>query len=480
MDTLVAHHCCYAELPKSLDFMCSIYTKTGYYADYNPSDDLSTWKYNCTDCCVTYEVYERLLRELKEMNVEDFYRTKVQPSLLAFLRMQNRGIDVDVDLRTKRAWHAAQELEKDTEELSKKVGYDINPNSPKQMKELFYDKLKLHPKMNRKTGKVTCDEKALLAIKKDSPHVAGLVDTILALRENKKLIGTFLNSELNSRNQLTTSYHPGGTKNGRLSSSTNLDGTGGNVQQIPSGSFREIYIPPEGYIWIKADLSQAEFRCVAWLAGIRRVIELYTENPLFDIHTWNASENIYKVPLSAITPSQRFIAKCGVHGGNYGMHARTASAIYGMSYEDAKHAIESYINSMPELNDWWSDIRADIQTARVLRTPQGRIRMFFGRLDDALFRSAYSFKPQAMVADVIAEALGRAEESLSAVGGLPIIQVHDEIDFIVPKDNLDKALPLVKQIMEIPIIVEGTPEPLIIPTEVSYGPNWYDQTEWNN
>ena len=95
-----------------------------------------------------------------------------------------------------------------------------------------------------------------------------------------------------------------------------------------------------------------------------------------------------------------------------------------------------------------------------------------------MFRSAYSFIPQATVADMIAKAIMDSFKVLAPFDTHAILQVHDEIDFITPDSQLQNVLPLIKSLMEFPVYFEGISAPLIIPAEISYGPNWFDQTDW--
>ena len=101
MDTMIAHHCCWSELPKSLDFLTSIHTNIGYYGDYNPSNDDSTWKYNLFDCIATFQVALELEQEMKELNVYDFYNNHCQPLMLALTKAGNRGVLIDIERREK-------------------------------------------------------------------------------------------------------------------------------------------------------------------------------------------------------------------------------------------------------------------------------------------------------------------------------------------------------------------------------------------
>jgi hypothetical protein len=101
MDTMLAHHACYCEFPKGLEFLASIYTRTPYWADYDYMDDESVWKYNCTDCAVTYESSDAIAKELRDLNLEEFYRNQIHNAFYSVTRTQERGVLVDETLRTK-------------------------------------------------------------------------------------------------------------------------------------------------------------------------------------------------------------------------------------------------------------------------------------------------------------------------------------------------------------------------------------------
>ena len=157
-DTLLLHHCCYSELPKSLDFLASVYTRVPRYSDYDPSSDLSTWRYNAMDCCVTWEVHKAIMKEAKDLNVWDFYKRVVEPTMLALTRCQNRGTRIDLGKRTLLQRETESKILELEKQIDGEVPGGLNPQSPKQMKEYFYGQLRLTPVISRYTGKPTLDE----------------------------------------------------------------------------------------------------------------------------------------------------------------------------------------------------------------------------------------------------------------------------------------------------------------------------------
>jgi len=475
LDTLAGHHVLLPELPKSLDFLCSVYTKQPRYSDHNPGNDEDEWRYNCFDACITLEVSLVIEQELREAGLWTFYKEHVEKTMLALTHAQNRRICVDVKRRELIRVSEEARLTESLNSLTKQTGLtEFNPNSPKQVMEFLLSrglKIPLH----HKTKKPTTEEKALVRMRDKAPEV----QTILDCRESTKLIGTFLTSELDENGLLETSYNVSGTKNGRISSSKTIWETGGNIQQIPKTSFRRLLIPREGSVFVKTDLKQAEAMVVVWRARIRRLIERYLNDPLFDIHTWNASENVYHVKEADVTEDQRFNAKCGVHGGNYGLGAKTASLTYRVPFPIAKRAIEAYRKALPEIALWWKEVEEKVTRTRTLRTVQGRRRVFMGRLDHSTFRSAYAFEPQATVADVINRVFFVTDRELPLVSPrcFPLLQAHDEIVFEVEKGYEDKCLDVITRAYHVPLKFPEVDEPLVIPVEIKIGPNWWDLEE---
>lgn len=471
MDTMVAHHVCYSELPKALDFLTSIYTRIPYYSDYDRASDLSTWTYNCYDCIATFKVAERLEKEMKDLEVSDFYRDLAQPAMIALARAGNRGILVDQEERKKLDRETEIELEEVKKSLARVAGFEVNPNSPKQVKELLYGVLKLAPQFHHKTRKETTDEAAIDRLQSKYPEHRELFELLIKYRELTKLLSTFIRSELNVHGRMETSYNATGTVTGRISSSTTIEGLGGNMQQVPRGDFRRIYTASPGKVLIKADLSQAEMRAVAWFAKIWSLIENFS-NPEFDVHKWNATL-IYGVPLEEVTPDQRRQAKHCLHSANYRGSPRTAVKHAKISYQLAKHALEQYKSALPELVRWWGEIEEEVRTFGRLRTPFGRLRIFFGRRDEALFRSATAQLPQSTVADIINRGFFLLDEKLPE-GCFPLLQAHDEIVVEALEERADECVNLIRECLEIPISFPGLP-PLTIPAEISKGPNWWNQ-----
>jgi uracil-DNA glycosylase family 4 len=477
MDTMVAFHCCYSELPKGLDFLCSIFTKYPYYSDYSVMVDSSLWFYNCMDCIATFEVCLALEEEMKDLNVDAFYHRHAQPLMMALSRAGNYGPKVDLLARDKMRTTLEAELVDIKTKLLGLVGFELNPNSSTQMMKYFYHQLALKPIINRKSGNPTLNEEALKTLAVKNERVAIPISLILDYREKTKLIGTFLDSKLNPEGRLPTSYNAAGTTTGRISSSKTIFGLGGNLQQIPRGEFRRIFVAPPGKVLIKTDLSQAEARAVAWYANIHFLIKAF-QTPGFDIHRWNAAI-VFNKTEADVTKKERQTSKALVHGANYGLGHITAARLAGVPTNVAKQALERYKETLKELGMWHQDIRARVMKDRRLYTPLGRMRMFFGRMDEETFRSAYAFLPQSLIADIINQAFFTLDKSLPA-GCRLILQVHDELVIEADESLVPEVIALMRTAIEIPIRFENVDVPMIIPQEIKIGPNWFDTKEYTN
>lgn len=479
LDTMIAQHTCYAEMPKGLDFLASIYTDIPYYSDYDPSVDQQTWIYNCWDCVTTFQVAERLEKELHELGLWEFYYNHINEAHPALALTQQWGVKIDTVLREKMKVEKCAErdvLQKRVEEI---IGASINLGSPKQLQELLYQKMGLPVQLNHNTKRPSTDKFAMEHLMKRCPVHAELLETIRKHSELDTLISGFLNCELSYDSRIYTNYSISGTVTGRLSSSKPLFTPGTNLQNIPirtkSGKLlRRVFVADEGYSLIKADLSQAEFRIIVWLAKILRIVQKYQENPDFDIHYWVASI-IYRIPEDQITKDQRGIAKNGVYGGNYKMYYTTAARVYGLPLSIAKFVLDEYRAAIPEIPIWWGEVDHEISRSSTIVSPLGRKRVFFGRHDDELHRAAYSHSAQCIVADIINRALTLIVESFPPVDCRPVMQIHDELVLLCRTELVREYAAKLRRIMEYPIIFPGVDVPLVIPADISSGPNWLDQ-----
>lgn len=476
-DTMLSHHLLYPELPKGLDFQSSIYTDHPMYWGYDSRSTESTAFYNCMDCVVTFECAEAHEAEMRKRGLWNFYRTVVNPAVQNLLYIQSRGVKIDFEAREKIKAQTQQEIEEIKGRLHRVVGQEINPWSPKQVAELVYKKWKLPIQIKPRTKAVTTDDDALSSLARKSPVHAGPINDILACRQKRVLISTFCDMAL-CGGRVHTSYNLGGTVTSRLASSATYDDIGGNLQNIPRGNFRKVFVADRGKVLIKADLSQAEYRVLIWKARITRVIDRLLYDPKFNIHMWNASENIYKIPIAQVTTQQYDNAKNGVYGANYGIGALKVSRMYNMEPREAKFIIDSYHASVPEVKSvYQTEIVQALMETRELVNPFGRRRQFYGRMDDDTFREAYSHYCQSTVADLILCAVNSISECVDEMAELGfnlLLQVHDELVAECDEDKAEQGVMFMRKHMEREMVIPGAPCPLVIPCNTKIGINWFD------
>jgi len=460
MDTMLLHHVIYAELPKGLDTLCSIYTRYPYYKDI-PSKgggDEEFWRYNCLDSCVTLECALKLRQEAEEFGVWDYYVERVNPLIWPLLQMQSKGIKVDAKMREKVAEETSARIAEYEDTLTSILGHELNVNSPKQMKEVLYKELGLPPR--RKDGAITTNEAAIRKLKKKFPDNP-VLDLVLKIRKERKLLSTYLTTPYDEDGYMRCSYNIAGTKGTRISSSKTVFGTGGNLQNIPAGTVRRFLVADEGKIFVAGDLSQADARCVAYLAQEETMIEIFSD-PSVDFY-----EEVAKMVFG--TGAERQTIKKVVHASNYCMGAETLSSILEVSMNEAKEIMAKYAQTFPRIGVWHLQVEQQLRKTRILEFPFGRKRIFFGRFNGVMFRDAIAAVPQSTVAEVLHQAI------VSIHGCMPeymdlILHVHDSLTVQCPEDKEEEAREMVKRAYDVPITIHR--RTFTIPVKIKSGRNW--------
>jgi len=478
LDTMVAFHCVYPELPKSLATLCSIYTDQPYYKDMIREGDY--YKYNSLDCMVTYECALKIKKELIEFRTWAVYRNIVHPILNILLDMESKGLRVNLEKKHLAAISTLEEIKLLQAKWDKGVGHALNVNSPKKMAEFLYDELGLPAQYNRKTGRLTTDVKSLHRLAAKYPSI--VFDFIQKLREVRKVHSTYLTAIVDKDNRIRCSYVLYGTKSGRLASKMSRFGSGMNLQNVPKGICREVVIPDEGYMFISGDLSQAEMRVVAWLANDSILINTFESGKdVFEV----VASIIFDVKVEDVTPEQRKLAKHISHACNYGMGPMTLSEISGLSFADSKDKLNLYHINFPRIRMWQMEIEAKLRKVRMLDTPMGRRRTFFGRWNNALIRDAYSYIPQSTVSDVVLMGMIELDRRLPKDCNI-LLNIHDEIVIQIPinythlpaepvtvKDPRTRAhqiIELMVECMTVPIQIND--RILKIPVNTKHGYDW--------
>jgi DNA polymerase len=508
-DTLLAHHTLYPRLPHNLGFLTSQYVDFPYYKDEKDIfkeggsiDDF--WRYNCSDCCVTFAVYEAELKELKAQGLDEFFFghvMQVQPEI-----SESTTTGVLVDIEKKEALHSV--IGKDVAKLSETViqaardaindqTYKLNPNSAPQLSSFLFDRDKLGLKYHRKSA----DAKARSDLMED-PRTGILAKTFLTAlgkyNEENKFLSTYVSTTIDPDNRFRAEFKQFGVSKapGRLSSAKTLWGSGGNAQNQPHRAY-EMYLADNGCVMIYFDLAQAEARFVAWDAWIETWIEDFERARLdgnFDAHR-SLAATMFKMDYDSVpkadfldknglsqkdpncdhaslTPTKRFVAKRCRHGLNYRMHIARLAETTGLPYPQAASNFYLYHRTNPELAVWWKNVEREVRKNRMLFNSYGRRFITLERLENSdIMDSIIAFKPQSTIGDKTQKVWYQChqDERWDKSKARIALNVHDALYAISTPAYAKTALSIMKKYAEEPIMVKRTADgkvtPMIVPAD---------------
>ena len=510
MDTMLAHHCLWSELPHGLDFLCSMYTDQPYYKDEGKLVDRAMksdkWQqyleYNAKDSTSTYKCYEELSQELEDHKLWEFFREQYLRLLPALLGASLRGLPVSLKQRKLLKDTYNEVLSKVGKVLNEMVGYEINPLSPKQIHKYIYDELCIPKQYNPATGKVTADEITLrrMTIKYPLPQLR----LIFQFRKlAKQLSPQYIDMAFDAHDVcIRTQFNIMGTVTGRLSGTTAPTGSGGTFQTFPREGLKltfdnalkpkllvapkyvasendtnftvelpdmkSQFVVPYPYVLLCPDYKQAETYLVAHYARETTLVDLLFSGA--DIHKTTAAKIIYKKDISEVTKDERYLAKRTGHAANYGMGPRRFMDVLAkddvfLPMRETRLLLSRYHDGYPNIRRiYHKEVREELIRSRRLYNFLGRMKWFLGRLDDDTFRSAYSFKPQSGVSDLLNRALIIISDHLPICG-----QQHDSLWALSHIDDIEKNITLLCLAMQIQVII-GNYE-FYIPNDMKYGPS---------
>lgn len=458
-DIMAAHHLIDPELPHDLAYLTSIYTDVPYYKD-DPKDEGKGWSsltpserlwiYNGKDVEIPLMLHPILTKELETLGLLDIYEGYVMPLVRAMWRIERRGMLIENGYREILSQEAKDRLTALQKEMEEKVGFSLNPNSPKQMMDFLYNRLKLPVQYHRKTRKPTADKETLNKLFSRYPNP--IFKLALDIRDVNKDIGTYLDAQISPDGRARGRYNVCGTETGRSSCSKFYDGTGMDMQNVPRSEngkpdIRRVFIAPEGKVLISYDLWQAEAYCVAAFSGSRVFLDRLKQGK--KIHTLVASW-VFGKPEEEVSSEEYSLAKRLVHAANYGLGPNLFSVLARCTVARAKELLGIYRKYAPEISQWHREIQMELEKTRKLITPFGRIRFFRNRFGDEMFREAYAHLPQSTIADYLHQALVKFEYSYFK--GAQIVQegfdsmviecdegLEEEVDRLISK-CFDKTL----------------------------------------
>ncbi|HBG46026.1 MAG TPA: DNA polymerase I [Deltaproteobacteria bacterium] len=424
----------------------------------------------CKKACNILKIAELLKAELQGNGLWDLYIDMELPLARVLSEMEALGIKVDRE----KLLLIAKEIEIELSSLEKRIyaaaGMEFNINSPKQLADLLFDRLKLKPVKKTKKGYST-DEEVLtqLASVHEAPRL------IIGFRQLSKLKSTYVDALSALVNPATgrvhTSFNQTVTATGRLSSSRP------NMQNIPirgemAGRIREAFVAEAGYSFVCADYSQIELRIVAHLSEDPLLIDAFMKDE--DVHTRTASE-VFGLMPGLITTEMRRRAKAINFGIIYGMGPFGLSTELGISMKEATDYINRYFDRYRLVKDFIDRTVAEAAERGYTRTVFGR-RRFIPELKSPVEstvrlgnRLAINTPIQGSAADMIKAAMISISAALKdrRMRTRMLLQIHDELIFESPSEEVDDAKELVRAEME-GVVALKVP----VKVNIETGPDW--------
>ncbi len=426
-----------------------------------------------TDSATVLALHHYFAPMLQEMSLEPLLRDLELPLLEVLVDMEWDGITIDRALFRKLSDELSGDLHRLEQEITRVAGMEVNLNSPRQLASVLFERLQLPVLKKTKTGPSTDADvlEQLAAMGHELPRL------VLEYRELQKLKNTYVDTLPERINRKTgrihTSFNQAGAATGRLSSAEP------NLQNIPirtarGEAIRAGFIPRQGWVFLVADYSQIELRIMAHLSGDPAFIEAFRQGG--DIHQQTAAL-IFNVPPEQVTPEMRARAKTINFATIYGQGAFALSRQLGISHEDARGFIARYFER-------FSGVRAFLDRQIELARQQGYVETLFKRrryipeLKERNFslraygeRNAQNSPLQGSAADLIKLAMVKIHRAIRGRGlaGRMLLQVHDELVFEVPPEEVDAVSELVREHMENVVALQV---PLVV--DIGVGPNWLE------
>lgn len=465
-DTMIAHYLLNPELRHNMDYLAETYL--GYQTIHieeligpkgknqlnmrhiNPE---KICNYACEDADITLQLYTILEKKIEEQELNRLLYDIELPLIYVLADMEYTGVKLDKSALAEYSKKLTNELISIESEIYKEAKIEFNINSAKQVGEVLFDKLQIVEKPKKtKTGQYVTSEETLQNLKNAHP----IVGKILDYRGLKKLLSTYVDALPQlvdpKDGKLHTSYNQTVTSTGRLSSSNP------NLQNIPiredqGKEIRKAFIANNGCKFLSSDYSQVELRIMAHLSNDSNMI--YAFNSGEDIHAATASK-IFKVPIELVTSDMRRKAKTANFGIIYGISVFGLAERLNIPRSEAKQLIDGYFETYPQVKEYMDK---SIEMAR----EKGYVETLFGRkryLPDInsrnatvrgyAERNAINAPIQGSAADIIKVAMNNIFDHLNKAGlqSKMILQVHDELNFNVNENEIEKVKEIVSKEME--------------------------------
>lgn len=468
-DTMHAMKVLWPELDSNLGNVGRIYTKRTYWKDDgkveseegkkkdwgNVRDWTRHYLYNCRDTTGTFESSRGQLKDLGERNLGSFYFNYLSRLTSPVREMCATGMPLDIECQTRLKEETEEKIESLTESFHAKIGEELNPNSPTQIKDwLKGAKVNLPKKYDKDTGfyKETTDSNAIkkIRLKNDLPGLRELQE----IKSLQKALSSYIDFDIRPDARLSYSLNITGTETLRWSGNKDAWDRGFNIQTIPREggevSIKSMFLAPEGYSFLECDLRQAESRFVAYDAADKTLIDMLESGADVHSHVGNAilrqmGRDPSGIPKEEFKSTWRQLGKKAGHGLNYGMKASVfVETVFNeldmiITKKDAELITAAYYSLFPGIPRWHAWIRRELYEKRKLTAPSGWERYFYGRPGDDMFKEGAAWRPQHTIPWITNHLmLHLADRRKSGdVDFNFITQVHDSLILLVPDARLE-------------------------------------------
>ena len=430
--------------------------------------------YAAADADMTGRLREALEGPVASQGFTHLMTDMEMPLVPVLITMQRHGIKLDAGALHEMSRDLKQQLSQVETELYQSIGHTVNLNSPQQLSDVLFKELGLARTKRTKTGYST-DANALESLKGLHP----VVDQILEYRQISKLKSTYVDALPEMINPATgrihTSYNQTGSATGRISSSDP------NLQNIPirtelGRQVRKAFVAENSPDWLlfSADYSQIELRVLAHLSHDEGLLEAFRRGE--DIHSSTASL-MFEVPISEVNSDMRRIAKILNFGVIYGLSAHGISQQTEFSREEGVRFIENYFAKYPGISEYIENVKSTTRESQYVETVMGR-RRYLPDINSSNFhvrgaaeRMAINMPVQGTAADVMKLAMVRVQNRLEQekLRTKMLLQVHDELVFEVPRDEMDGVKELVFDEMPAALDLDVT-----LKVDAKWGETWGD------
>lgn len=492
-DTMLAHHTLYPTLPHNLGFLTAQYTDHPYYKDEkNDWKDIGEidnfWRYNGKDCAHTLEIHYGLLNELRNDKLDKFFFEHVMRLQPHLIRMSVGGLLVDSELKAKITADLEVSLERKLARFHDAVQvatgdpeYRPNPQSPRQLSELFFSKLKL---VGRGTSTDATNREQMFKHPRTSEAAREVITALNEYKDDQKFYSTYATSVVDGDGRIRTEYKQIGVQNapGRLSSTQSPWQTGMNLQNQPDRA-KDMFVADPGYCFIYIDGSQAEARVVGWRYNIVQWIEQFERSRIdgsYDAHRALAAD-MFKVAYDKVPTfdrydvehpigvddivfpgnvTMRFVAKRCRHGLNYRMAPDKLSLTTGLPISVSQDAYIKYHRINPQVKRGWWQVEQIIKKDRMLFNALGRRYIQLEPPRDDNMDSIVAFYPQSTVGDQLCRVIYKSHDDPKWPKGARIVlNIHDALIAIAPiGEAARQALRIMIKHAEEPLQIQCFPE----------------------